>query len=340
MTMTYVRQTLAAAVAACAIMASVPVKAEPYDDGINQRAYEAMKGKKVAFVPLSMGFDLTQGWAAAMQVQADAMGYELIIRDPNWSTDAGAQQITQLIAQKPDVIVVHNPDRNAYARLLKRVQDQGIKILQVNLKSETTTDAFVGVDWYRIGEHQAKSVVEACKGKSGKVAIMQGRITDPANFITVQAVKDVFAQNPEIQIVSDQSSEWDATKAQGVASTALKQHPDMCGIVGLWDNMDVGTAAAIREAGLTGKVFLSSSGGGRKQADCDMVESGAFDEVVIYSVPRMGRDLNSAIAFLLQQDGEAKVNPFALITPISVVTKENLGPDSCWQMDDMPKLVQ
>ena len=69
---------------------SVPVKAEPYDDGINQRAYEAMKGKKVAFVPLSMGFDLTQGWGAAMQVQADAMGYELIIRDPNWSTDAGA----------------------------------------------------------------------------------------------------------------------------------------------------------------------------------------------------------------------------------------------------------
>ncbi len=299
-----------------------------------------MAGKKVAFVPLSMGFDLTQGWAAAMQVQADAMGYELIIRDPNWSTDAGAQQITQLIAQKPDIIIVHNPDRNAYARLLKRVQDQGIKVLQVNLKSETTTEAFVGVDWYRIGAHQAQSVVKACEGKSGKVAIMQGRITDPANFITVQAIKDVFAEHPNIQIVSDQSSEWDATKAQGAAATALKQNPDICGIVGLWDNMDVGTAAAIREAGLTGKVYLSSSGGGRKEADCDMVESGAFDEVVIYSVPRMGRDLNAAIAFLLQQDGEAQINPFALITPISVVTKDNLTPGSCWQMENIPTLVQ
>lgn len=337
--MKYIKHVMAAAVFG-ALCAGGAAKAEPYDDGINQRAYQSMAGKKVAFVPLSMGFDLTQGWAAAMKVQADAMGYELIIRDPNWSTDAGAQQITQLIAQKPDVLVIHNPDRNAYARLIKRVQQQGIKVLQVNLKSEATTEAFVGVDWYRIGEHQAKSVVEACKGKSGKVAIMQGRITDPANFITVQAIKDVFAQHPDIQVVSDQSSEWDATKAQGIAATALKQNPDMCGIVGLWDNMDVGTAAAIREAGLTGKVYLSSSGGGRKEADCDMVESGAFDEVVIYDVARQGRDLNAAIAFLLQQDGEAKVNPFALITPVRVVTKENLNARSCWQMDEIPTLVQ
>jgi len=333
-------KTMLAATMLCTLGAGLTAKAEPYDDGVNQRSYTAMKDKKVAFVPLSMGFDLTQGWAAAMQLQADAMGYELIIRDPNWSTDAGAQQITQLISQKPDIIVVHNPDRNAYARLLTRVQQQGIKVLQVNLKSEATTEAFVGVDWYRIGEHQAKSVVEACKGKSGKVAIMQGRITDPANFITVQAVKDVFAEHPEIQVVSDQSSEWDATKAQGIAATALKQHPDICGIVGLWDNMDVGTAAAVREAGLTGKVFLSSSGGGRKEADCDMVESGAFDEVVIYDVTRQGRDLNAAIAFLLQQDGEAKLNPFALITPLRVVTKENLDERSCWKMEEIQSFLQ
>ena len=322
------------------LLSNVAVKAEPYDDGINQSYYKSLAGKKVAFVPLSMGFDLTQGWAAAMKVQADAMGYELIIRDPNWSTDAGAQQITQLISQKPDIIVVHNPDRNAYARLLKRVQDQGIKVLQVNLKSETTTDAFVGVDWYQIGEHQANSVVEACKGKSGKVAIMQGRVTDPANFITVQAIKDVFSKHPDIKIVSDQSSEWDATKAQGIAATALKQNPDMCGIVGLWDNMDVGTAAAVREAGLTGKVYISTSGGGRKEADCDMVANGTFDEVVVYDVARQGRDLNSAIAFLLQQNDGAKAKPFALITPVRVVTKQNMNDRSCWEQADIPALVQ
>lgn len=330
---------LAAVAIAAGLCLTTQVWSEPYDDGINQQYYQSLKGKKVAFVPLSMGFDLAQGWAAAMQQQADAMGYELIIRDPNWSTDAGAQQITQLISQKPDILVVHNPDRNAYSRLLKRVQDQGVKVIQINLKSETTTEAFVGVDWYQIGAHQAQSVVAACKGKSGKVAIMQGRVTDPANFITVKAVEDVFAQHPEIKVVSSQASDWDATKAHGVAATALKQNPDICGIVGLWDSMDVGTAAAIREAGLTGKVFLSSSGGGRKEADCDMIENGTFDEVSVYSVPRQGRDLNAAIAFLLQQ-GEAKVSPFALITPVSVVNKANLGADSCWRMADIPALAR
>ena len=37
------------------------------------------------------------------------------IRDPNWSTDAGAQAITSLIAEKPDVMVIHNPDVQSYA---------------------------------------------------------------------------------------------------------------------------------------------------------------------------------------------------------------------------------
>lgn len=322
-----------ATLAAGLFLSTAVTNAEPYDDGINQQAYQAMKGKKVAYVPLSMGYDLAQGWAAAMQAQADAMGYELIIRDPNWSTDAGAQQITQLISQKPDILVVQNPDRNAYARLLKRVEDQGVKVIQMNLKSETTTAAFVGIDWFTIGAEQARAVVKACEGKSGKVMIMQGRITDPANFIAVKGVESVFAEHPNIKVVSSQASEWDATKAQGVAATALKQNPDVCGIVGLWDTMDVGTAAALRESGLADKVFLVSSGGGRKEADCDMIENGSFDEVAVYNVPRQGRDLQSAIAVLLQQ-GDQKIKPFALITPVTVITKENLRSDSCWKLDE------
>jgi ABC-type sugar transport system substrate-binding protein len=47
---------------------------------------------------------------------------------------------------------------------------------------------------------------------------------------------------------------------------SLKQHADLCGIYGVREGHDVGTAAAINEAGKTGQVYLVSSGSGRQAA--------------------------------------------------------------------------
>jgi hypothetical protein len=59
---------------------------------------DAFKGKKVAFVPIAMGFDLAQAWNSQLAKQAQELGYSYVVRDPNWSTEAGAQALTQLIA--------------------------------------------------------------------------------------------------------------------------------------------------------------------------------------------------------------------------------------------------
>ena len=48
-------------VAALAVTAAA-VSAEEYNDGLSTAYYQKLKGKKVAFVPITMGFDLTQGW--------------------------------------------------------------------------------------------------------------------------------------------------------------------------------------------------------------------------------------------------------------------------------------
>jgi hypothetical protein len=106
---------LAAAVAAT----SIGVFAKGIDDPARENYYAVFKGKKVAFVPIAMGFDLTEGWAAGIKQALEPLGVTVEIRDPNWSTDAGAQAITSLIQEKPDAIVVHNPDVQSYARLLK-----------------------------------------------------------------------------------------------------------------------------------------------------------------------------------------------------------------------------
>ena len=62
-------KTLVATVALLA--ATGAAISEPYDDGQSKGYYEILKGKKVAFVPLSMGFDLT--WFALLMLLTLAM---------------------------------------------------------------------------------------------------------------------------------------------------------------------------------------------------------------------------------------------------------------------------
>jgi ribose transport system substrate-binding protein len=131
-----------------------------------------------------MGFDLTEGWAAGIRAALEPLGITLDIRDPNWSTDAGAQAITSLITEKPDVMVVHNPDVQSYARLLKKAEEAGIYVVQVNMRSSYSTDAFVGADYVGMGEQIANRLIDKCSpanGGSGKVAITQGVLTAAAS---------------------------------------------------------------------------------------------------------------------------------------------------------------
>ena len=131
-------------VAALAVTAAA-VSAEEYNDGLSTAYYQKLKGKKVAFVPITMGFDLTQGWYAAMKRQADELGYEIIVRDPNWSIDAGAQALSQLIDEKPDILIFHAIDMQAYNKLIKKAVDAGINVIQINLKSPNNGDAYVEI---------------------------------------------------------------------------------------------------------------------------------------------------------------------------------------------------
>ena len=229
---------------------AVQARADGIDDPRRADYFKAFAGKTVAFVPVTMGIDLTEGWAAVMKKQADRLGMKFEIRDPHFSADAGAQAITSLIAEKPDVLVVHNPDVQSYAQLLKRAEESGIHVIQINMRSNYNSDVYVGADWIGIGEAEAQGVIDKCgPGTSGKVAVLQGQPTSGSDSGMMKGAENVFTKHPEIKVVANQAGEWDATKARSIIATVIQQNPDLCGVVGFWDVMDLGAAAAIKEFG-------------------------------------------------------------------------------------------
>ncbi|MEP9389843.1 sugar ABC transporter substrate-binding protein [Mesorhizobium sp. KR9-304] len=311
------------------------------DDGLDNPSrnpfYDGLKGKRVVFIPLAMGFDLTEGWAAIMRKQAEDLGYTLEIRDPNWSTDAGTRALTALIADKPDLIIAHNPDVQSYARLLKRAMDAGIKVIQLNLESVVPTDAYVGADWARVGYIQADVLVKQCgtgSGKSGKIAIVRGQPTAASDLYELYAYKQTFAKDPAIQIVSEQAAQYDPAKARAIMETVLQQHPDLCGVVGNWDNQDIGAGAAIQAAGKADDIYVVTSGGGN-QIGCDNIEKGLLDMIISYDVPLQGNAINQQIAQTLLAPAAAGESQTAYYTPLTPLTKDNIGPRNCWNLEQL-----
>jgi ribose transport system substrate-binding protein len=308
-----------------------PSFAQGIDEPFRAGYYHALNGKAVVFIPVSQAVDLAQGWFATMKKELEPLGMSVTVRDPNFNSSAGAQAIENLINEKPAALVVQNPDVQTYAKLLQRAEQAGIFVIQLNMRTSYNSTAFVGADWVDVGEKLTEPVVKACEGKSGKIAILQGALSAAASAYTLKGIENVLAKNKQISVVSNQAADWDPSKAKAITQTVLKQHPDLCGIVGFWDGQDIGTAAAIKEAGLTGKVFLITEGGTEQKGACDMLKSGAFDMYLSYSVPDQGRDVSAMIKWLLQSGVKPGVDRGSIYTTLNIITKANVE-GACWTL--------
>jgi ribose transport system substrate-binding protein len=329
---------IVAAIAATAMAASAQEVKDPY----REPALSALKDKKIAYLPISLGFDMAQAWGGVTKLMAQRYGMKFSTQDPNWSTDAMAQAFTSLIAEHPDVIVTQNPDIQSLARLLKQANAAGIFVIQVNMQGAFQTDAFVGPDFIAIGEQEANTIVKACgkdSGKSGKIAIVQGVLTGGVSFYQVQGITQVLSKHPDIHVVSSQAADWDASKARSITETVLQQNPNLCAIIDVWDGQARGTGAAIQQAGKQGQVMLVTSGGGA-QSECDALSDGTFSVAINYDGVGMGRDIASAIMMLLQSKQSPGAIKFQMYSPTRVMTKEDVKQGTCWNPDIYANLLK
>ncbi|MBK8160703.1 MAG: sugar ABC transporter substrate-binding protein [Rhodospirillaceae bacterium] len=326
------KNTLAAAAAAVTLTFSGVALAQE-DPG--PAAYSAaLKDKRVILVPMAMGFDLAQGWAAYIKKEVEGFGGVFETRDPNWSIEAGAQAITEAISSdpKPDVLVVHAPDLNSYVKLFKKAQEAGIYVVAIDNPVNYKVDAFIGSDWDRLGQLEAEAVIKGCGENSSKqIGLVQGDQVNASSLYQYAGIMKVLEKHPDFKVVAKPDSNWDATTARNVTTTMLQQFPDICGIIDFWDGDATGTAAAIREAGKQDKIFLVTTGGGEK-VDCDALENGTYGAVVMTELAGQSRDINAIIKYLLQSGQKPGTSSAYIYTLEKATTKADLSPSSCWDL--------
>lgn len=272
---------------------------------LRDHAIKSLKGKTVGWVPVGLGRAILVEQTRRMKRGFEAAGMKFIVRDPNWDSAKSAVAAQSLVDQHVDVLVVVNLDVHILANILKKAEQQGIYVIQLNMDSNYKTDAFIGADPIALGERIANRMADVCgqsSGKSGEIAIVQGDATSGFTLAMMEGAKKVFDQHKDIKVVSTQVGGWDRTKSYDITANVIQQHPNLCADWGFDDEMMYGAATAIKAAGKIDQVKAFTSDSSR--IACEALRDGIFFESVGWDVPVMGDDA-VAIAKQLLQAGQA-----------------------------------
>ncbi len=238
-----------------------------------------------------------------------------------------AQQVAlveQMVARGVDAIVIAPADSKALVPALKRAQEAGITVINIDnkldedvLKKADARIPFVGPDNREgakaVGDELAKSLQAGAK-----VAILEG-VPTAFNAQQRRAGFEDAMKEAGAEVVAVQSAQWEMDKANSVSSAVLTSHPDLSAILASNDSMALGAAAAVKAAG---KV--------------DQVKVVGFDNIsAAQTLIKEGRILATAdqhggklavfgieAALKIVNEGTA---PADQKTPVDLVTKETLG---------------
>lgn len=198
-------------------------------------------------------------WAAVEQGAKDAgtaTGAEVTVLAPPAESDVPAQisQIEDAITQGVDGIALAPTDPAALAPVVQQALDAGIKVVFIDTKGENQGVTFIGTN-NEVGAGLAGKYLCDNLQPGDKVAILQGIITQSTGQARADGAKKAVS-DCGLNLVAEVPAEWDRAKGQAAMEDILTQHPDLKGVFGSNDNMALGAAEAIKNAGLTGKIVV------------------------------------------------------------------------------------
>ncbi|SDH56080.1 sugar ABC transporter substrate-binding protein [Pseudomonas abietaniphila] len=221
------------------------------------------KKPTVALVMKSLAneFFLTMEDGAKAYQKDHSADFDLISNGIKNESDTSAQIdiVNQMIVKKVDALVIAPADSKALASVLKKAQDAGIKVVNIDnqldadvLKSKGMEVPFVGPNNRKgaklVGDYLAKQLTAG-----DQVGIIEGVPTTTNAQQRTAGFKDAM-EAAQMKIVSTQSGNWEIDKGNAVASAMLNEYPNLKALLAGNDSMALGAVSAVRAAGKAGKV--------------------------------------------------------------------------------------
>jgi ribose transport system substrate-binding protein len=237
------------------------------DQSTNAAASAGPEGKRpvIALIMKSLAneFFVTMADGAREHEAAHRDQYRLIVNGIKNETDLAQQValIDQMIAAGVDAIVIAPADSKALVPALARAGAAGIVIINIDnrLDVEVVQDyglniPFVGPDNFLGAELVGRFLASQLKAGQD-VAILEGV---PTAFNSQQRTSGFLKAMADggLNVVAQQSAQWDQTQAVTVASGILVRHANLAAILCANDNMALGAVAAVTQSGKNGQVKI------------------------------------------------------------------------------------
>jgi len=219
-----------------------------------------LQGKKVGLVFCTDANPFCHSWINTFKANLQKQGAQVTVLTDNFDPAVEAQHMNQLIAQKPDLIVVTPADPNAIIPSLARAKAAGIPV--INAIGRLTPDgqklvaSSVLTDNEALGRFAAQNLVEGMKKAghtSGNVIAITGTATQLIVQDRVKAFKAAMAKFPSYKIVAVEDANWDQATSAKDAQQLLAKYQSKGGIVGAYgmaDNQAVGIVQGAQQAGV------------------------------------------------------------------------------------------
>lgn len=307
------------------------------EEQFTQKVNGTLAGKRIAWVPVSMAHSLPAEWTRVMKSEFEPLGIEFIVRDPDYNADRQSQIVATLINEKPDLLILHNPNVQLLAKQIQQAQEAGIPVMQVNMASNFKSDAYVGADSVMMGARMAEDVVATCAdAPAKKIAIMKGELTSAISIDITKGINSVLKDHPDIQVVAEQSQGgWDTKAFYDASASAVLQHPDLCAVVSYWEVPGVGVIQALKEAGKKpGEVKIITSGGG-DPVGCQYIHEGWYTSDWSYQATQQGYQVVNMALTLLQQRASGIDTSKATVSvrsPLLRMSADNINDDMCYKI--------
>jgi ribose transport system substrate-binding protein len=204
----------------------------------------------------------TNSWAMEgdyfVRKEAKQKGAKLLYASANGDAATQVNNIQDLLAQKPDALVVQ-PMGSSVKGQVQQAAQQGVPVVVCTGKLPADTSGVistVGRSYELQGTLLAEWMAKKIHHK-GKIAILSGIAGVPTTEYQYQAAKKVFAKYPGIKIVTRQFTNWSPTEAKKVAASLAVRYPDLDGI---WTDSGVSETGVIQAYQAAGKKIPPMTG--------------------------------------------------------------------------------
>jgi ribose transport system substrate-binding protein len=169
------------------------------------------------------------------------------------------QLIEDQIKRKVDAIIITPNDPQRLVPALKRAQDAGIKVVNIDdrLNPETVAASgmnpvpFISVD----GEdaaYRAAQFAAAPLDQPSEVAILEGVRSTENSVKRLRGAERAFKQHGKLKIVASETARWKIDEGYEVARRMFVAHPKIRVVVCANDLMAIGVMKYLAESGKTG----------------------------------------------------------------------------------------